>query len=101
MNLTKAQNTMASKDTILSFDDSVIHTKVHYREEYPVGQKDRATFGNIPRALHRQIAELAKVQGMQIPMTIAALYDFFMEYESVHHETLLAQRKASGKKARK
>jgi hypothetical protein len=92
---------MASKEPILSFDDSVIHTKVHYRAEYPVGQKDRSTFGNIPKILHKQIAELAKAQGMQIPMAIAAMYDFFMEYESVHHETLLAQRKASGKKARK
>jgi hypothetical protein len=96
--LTKAQNTMTAKAPILSFDDSVIHTKLHYRAEYPVGQKDRATFGNIPKALHKQIAELAKAQGMQIPMAIAAMYDFFMEYESTHHAALTAQRETTKKK---
>ena len=89
---------MATKTPILSFDDSVVHTKVNYRAEYPVGQKDRATFGNIPKALHKQIAELAKAQGMQIPMAIAAMYDFFMEYETENHTALTAQREANKKK---
>mgnify|MGYP003109252489 CR=1 FL=1 len=57
----------------VAFNDSVIHTKVNFRSEYPVDQKNRATFGNIPKQLHRQIRALAKEHNMQISMVIAAL----------------------------
>ena len=85
---------------MLNFDDSVRHIKVNYREEYPVGQKNRATFGNIPYNLHAEITEVAKAKGLQIPMTIAALLDFYLEHETENAEALDKLRaKNKGKRA--
>lgn len=80
---------------MLNFDDSIRHMKVNYRTEYPVNQSDRATFGNIPQRLHTEITAMSKETGMQLPMVLAALLDFAMQYEDKNKEALVADRKAN------
>ena len=87
-------------DSILNFDDSAVHMRIHYREEYPMVPAERATFGNVPKDLHMDITQLAAKHQMQIPMAIAALYDFYLEYEALNLDALVKLRAVSGKKVR-
>ena len=86
---------------IINFDDSVKHTQVNYRSDYPKKDGTRCTFGNVPTELHAEVLALAEASNLTVAQTIAALYEMYLETEDVFQKELKAARAVTGKKRRK
>lgn len=73
------------------FDESVYHTKMTYRAEYPKTEK-RHAIGNLPTELHTEYSDFCDKYSLGHAEAIAALLDFVMQHEDAYGTELAAIR---------
>ena len=78
------------------FDESVFHTKMNYRADFPKSEK-RHAIGNLPSNLHEVYSAFCEVHSLGHAEAIAALLDFVAQHEA-EYETELAAIRAKNRR---